>query len=78
MGSPPDQYLGGVVKLAQFGQDGRHDLVHVADHGVGRLGDHRGVGIARIVLEEAHPAQCWIAPEIPHGMYRSGEIREPV
>src|SRR4029079_16435271 len=34
--------------------------------------------IARMLLADEQPAQCWMAPLMPRGMYGSGEIGEPV
>src|SRR4029079_1095343 len=42
------------------------------------IGASGSVLIARMLLADEHPAQCWMAPLMPRGMYGSGEIGEPV
>ena len=55
--------------------------VQVADHGIGRARHHRRVAVGvdgQDRLGRAAPTMCWIAPLMPHAMYRSGAIRVPV
>ena len=42
------------------------------------IGDSASVLIARIRLADLQPTMCWIAPLMPHAMYRSGAMRCPV